>query len=100
MTKRLRLVLLSVTLLLLLTACAAGANPAVDVPSSDGDVAGFFSGLWHGIIVPFTFVISLFTEDVSIYEVHNNGGWYDLGFVMGAGVFLGGSGAGANGVRR
>lgn len=89
-----------VLLALVLGACAAGANPAVDTPAPDGDVAGFWMGLWHGIIVPVTFVISLFTENVSIYEVHNSGGWYDFGFVLGAGVFLGGGGAGANGIRR
>ena len=100
MNRRLRWMLLAAVLVLVLTACAAGSNAAVDVPSADGDVAGFWLGLWHGIIVPFTFVISLFSDNVSIYEVHNTGGWYDLGFVMGAGVFLGGSGAGANGARR
>ena len=97
--RRVRSMLLIVGLVLVLTACAAGANPAVDVPSADGDTAGFFMGLWHGIIIPFTFVVSLFTDNVSVYEVHNTGGWYDFGFVLGAGTFLGGSGAGANGVR-
>lgn len=96
----LRWVILASVLLVVLSACAAGSNPAVDVPSAEGELAGFFSGLWHGIIVPVTFVISLFTENVSIYEVHNTGGWYDFGFVLGAGVFLGSGGAGANSARR
>ena len=99
-TKSLRWVLPAVVLLLVLSACAPGANPAVEVPSADGDVAGFWLGLWQGIIVPITFIISLFSDTVSIYEVHNNGGWYDFGFVIGAGFFLGGSGAGANRARR
>lgn len=99
-SQSLRLALLAVVLLLVLSACAAGANPAVDTPSADGDVAGFWLGLWQGIIIPITWVISLFSDTVSIYEVHNNGGWYDTGFVIGAGFFLGGSGAGAKGVRR
>ncbi len=93
--KDLRWALLVVALMLVVSACAPGVNEAVDVPSADGDLAGFWSGLWHGIITPVTFVISLFTENVSIYEVHNSGGWYDFGFVLGAGTFLGGSGAGA-----
>jgi hypothetical protein len=100
MSKSLRFVLLVVVLTLVLSACAAGANPAVDVPSVEGEVAGFWLGLWQGIIVPITFIISLFSDTVSIYEVHNNGGWYDFGFVIGAGFFLGGSGAGAKGARR
>ena len=74
-----------------MSACAAGPNLAVDIPAADGDLAGFFTGLWHGIIIPVTFVISLFTENISVYEVHNTGGWYDFGFVLGAGTFLGGS---------
>ena len=79
--------------MLLVSACAAGPNAAVDVPAADGDLAGFFTGLWQGIIIPVTFIISLFTENVSVYEVHNTGGWYDFGFVLGAGTFLGGSSA-------
>ncbi len=95
--KRIRIVLLLIILVLVLTACAAGANPALDTPTSDGDVAGFWMGLWHGIIAPITFIISLFTDDVNLYEVHNNGNWYDFGFVLGAGILFGG---GAGGARR
>jgi len=53
---------------------------------------GFFSGLWHGIIAPLSFIGSLFSEDIAMYGVNNNGGWYDFGFVLGAGIlFKGGS---------
>ena len=85
----------------LLAACAAGANPEVGVAAQGGDVAGFWAGLWHGIISPITFIVSLFTEDVSVYEVHNNGNWYDFGFVLGAGILFGGGflGAGRSGGR-
>jgi hypothetical protein len=95
--QRLRIVLILLILALVLAACAAGANPQVDTPSPDGDVAGFWLGLWHGIIAPITFIISLFTDDVNLYEVHNNGNWYDFGFVLGAGILFGG---GAGGARR
>ena len=95
MSKRLRWVLVIVAVLLVLSACAAGPNAAVDVPSAAGDIAGFWRGLWHGIIVPVTFVVSLFSDTVSVYEVHNNGGWYDFGFFLGASFFLGGGGASA-----
>ncbi|MGN6576519.1 MAG: hypothetical protein ACTHKG_12595 [Nocardioides sp.] len=74
--------------LLLLAGCAAGANPA----SGEGE-AGFWLGLWHGLILPVTFVISLFTDDVSIYETANSGNWYDAGFVLGAVCSLSGGGA-------
>lgn len=75
---------------LVLASCAAGPNPGVDIAGADGDIAGFWMGLWHGIISPVTFVISLFTEQVNLYEVHNSGGWYDFGFVLGAGILFGG----------
>jgi hypothetical protein len=57
--------------------------------------AGFLAGFWHGIILPITFIISLFTPDVRIYEVNNNGIWYDLGFVIGVSGSVGGSGSAA-----
>jgi hypothetical protein len=68
--------------MLLLTACAAGPNPEVGEGTQN---VGFLLGVWHGLILPVTFVISLFADDVSIYEVHNSGHWYDFGFLLGAG---------------
>jgi hypothetical protein len=75
-------------LTLFLVGCAAGANP-----SSGTNDAGFWLGLWHGLILPVTFVVSLFTDDVSVYEVANSGNWYDAGFVLGAVCSLSGGGA-------
>ena len=90
--------LLSGILLLLaaffLTSCAAGPNPIADTPNAEGEIAGFWMGLWHGLICPITFIISLFTDSVNFYEVYNTGGWYDFGFLLGASCSLGGSGAG------
>ena len=77
---------------LFLSSCAAGPNPEA---GTGQDPAGFWLGLWHGIIVLVTFVISLFSDNVSVYEVVNNGNWYDFGFVLGLLISLGGSGGGA-----
>ena len=72
---------------LVLAACAPGAN---DVAAAGGQqLAGFWLGLWHGIIIPVTFVISLFNDSVNIYEVHNNGNWYNFGFVFGLSIVFG-----------
>ncbi len=90
-----RLIPLAILLVLVLSACAAGENPNVGVAGPDGEVAGFWMGLWHGIIAPVTFIISLFTDTVNIYEVHNNGNWYDFGFMFGISMSVGGSGAGS-----
>jgi len=47
------------------------------------------------VLSPITFIISLFSKSVYVYEVHNNGGWYTFGFLMGASITFGGSGGGA-----
>jgi hypothetical protein len=73
---------------LLLASCAPGPNSLEKTPNATGRVAGFWLGLWLGLIAPISFIISLFTKDVRIYEVHNSGLWYNLGFVIGAGLFL------------
>ena len=91
------LVLVLVTLALLMVAgCAPGPNRLADEPDEEGEVAGFWRGLWHGIIAPITFIVSLFSKDVHIYEVHNNGGWYNFGFLLGMTTVLGGGGGGAS----
>ena len=90
-----RLIPLALVLVLVLAACSAGANPEVGSAHVDGGVAGFWMGLWHGLIAPITFIISLFRDSVNIYEVHNNGNWYDFGFIFGLSISLGGSSRGA-----
>jgi hypothetical protein len=35
------------------------------------------------LISPITFIVSLFTTKVNIYEVQNNCNWYDFGFMLG-----------------
>ena len=98
MTKK-RLFIVSVVILvvLLLTGCAAGTSPTVDVPDAYGNSVGFWSGLWHGIISPVTFIISLFSDNVNVYEVYNSGNWYDFGFMFGISIIFGG---GARGMKR
>ena len=78
--------------LLILAGCVAGPNEMTNSPDEEGKVAGFWQGLWHGIIAPITFIISLFSDTVNVYEVHNNGGWYTFGFLLGLGVLTGGGG--------
>jgi len=79
-------VVLGMILLLLVTLSCAAGNERFEVKP-----AGFWAGLWHGFICVFTFIISLFTDSVRMYEVSNTGSWYDFGFLLGAALFLGGS---------
>ena len=83
-----------------ITGCAAGPNEMVNSPDDEGKVAGFWQGLWHGIISPFAFLISLFSDAVHVYEIHNNGGWYNFGFLLGASMIFGGGQVGARAARR
>ena len=78
--------------LLMLAGCAAGPNEMTNSPDEEGKVAGFWQGLWHGIIAPITFIISLFSDTIHFYEVHNNGGWYNFGFLLGLVMVTGGGG--------
>jgi hypothetical protein len=79
-----------VVIVMLLTLCAATQPPV----SPEGDVAGFWLGLWHGFIAPVTFIISLFSG-IRIYAFPNAGLWYDLGFMLGISGFSGGVFAGS-----
>jgi len=78
--------------LLALVGCVAGPNAQVNTPDEAGRVAGFWQGLWHGIIAPVTFVISLFSDTVHVFETHNNGNWYVFGFLLGLTAVWGGGG--------
>jgi len=75
-------------LIFVLASCAPGPNDLEKTPDNEGKVSGFCKGLWHGLISPITFIISIFSKSVRLYEVHNNGLWYNFGFVLGAGLFL------------
>ena len=91
---------IAIILIILLAGCAPGPNTFADTPDAEGEVDGFWNGIWHGFISPVTFIISLFSDSVSIYEVHNNGGWYNFGFLFGATMIFGGGGGGAAHSRR
>ncbi|HSL29560.1 MAG TPA: hypothetical protein VK900_10205 [Anaerolineales bacterium] len=66
-----------------------GPNPQVDQPDGEGRVAGALQGLWHGLISPVTVIGAFFNPAMQMYEVHNNGNEYNLGFLVGVAlVFL------------
>lgn len=75
---------IAAALLLLLASCA-GPNEL----ARQAGAPGFWRGLLHGILAPITFLIGLFTDQVSMYEVHNSGHWYDFGFLIGICAVLG-----------
>lgn len=90
--KRFALAIIIVFSVAVVASCAPGPNSAQGVSS---EAAGFWLGLWHGLISLFTFVVSLFNDKVSMYEVNNTGGWYDFGYLLGVMTFWGGGGGSA-----
>ena len=105
--KKLSVFVLSAILLAMLAACAPGAtvevtspettiqfttpgpNPLMGKPVEKGRVADVWQGLWHGFIAPVTLVMSFFNPEVQMYEVHNVGNEYNVGFLVGVAlVFL------------
>ena len=81
-----RLLIIAIFLVVVLASCAYQPEPtAYDPP-------GFLMGLWHGFIILFSLIGSIFM-DIRVYAFPNSGGWYDFGFVLGAMAFLGGGGA-------
>ena len=79
------LALLFFLLVVLLASGCAQVNSEVGTSGSSG-VAGFGSGFWHGLILPISFIVSLFDSSIGIYEINNDGNLYNFGFVLGAWV--------------
>ena len=69
-----------------LSAAACFANQTA-TPVVRAVIPGFWKGLWHGIIAPIAFIVSLFSDHVRIYASPNSGLWYDFGFMIGIGGF-------------
>jgi len=70
----------------------------VGMPTRDlsGPPANFWLGLWQGLIVGLSFIASWFDNNIVLYQVSNNGFWYNLGYIIGLIVL----GAGGGGSRR
>ena len=73
-----RNVLIVILPLLFLVGCAfVGSKP---IPPDNPP--GFFLGLWHGLIAPYTLIFRLFMS-IQMYTVPNSGWFYDCGFLIG-----------------
>jgi len=51
----------------------------------------FFWGLLHGVFVVPSYIVSLFNDNVAIYQTPNIFGWYNLGFLLGIVAFFKGA---------
>ena len=81
-----RILFIVLAVCLLLSGCAV---PAEVIP--DEKPSGFWFGLWNGMTFFFSFIGSLFNENIAVYDSYNKGWLYDLGFLIGASSAFGGS---------
>lgn len=96
--KTVKIIALVLALIALVGCTASSYDP---IRASEGqEEASFFRGLWHGMIAPIAFIISIFNSEVSIYEAVNNGFLYNLGFIIGLSMSFGGSGGAAGRARK
>lgn len=79
------------TILIMIVLLAGCADSPTFNQAETMEQVGFWFGFWHGIILPFAWFISLFSDDTAIYAIYNNGGWYDFGFFLGLGGLTSGS---------
>lgn len=80
--KNLKTVLVFLVLAILFISCADVVT-VTEIAEVDPHIYGFWGGTWHGWIAPFAFIGSLFSDDIAVYAIANNGTWYDFGFVGG-----------------
>ena len=90
MFKNKRYLLLIVVILALIFMNCGPGNERWNQEINPGSKAGFWIGIWHGMIIIVTFVVSLFTKDVGIYEINNTSWPYNLGFIIGLNISIGG----------
>ncbi len=86
-TKRYKSAIFLVLIVLGLIGCATQPLTGGD------DLPEFWLGIVHGFLIVFSMIGSYFS-DIRIYAYPNSGSFYDLGYLLGAMMFLGGSGAG------
>ena len=59
--------------------------------------ANFWLGLWQGLIIWLAFIASWFDKNIILYQVNNNGLWYNVGFMLGICIAVGGGAKGSQG---
>ena len=74
-----RFIFTVICLLIILGLSACMPNPIATVGQTP---AGFFMGVWHGWIAPFSLIAGFFNDTTRVYDPNNTGWWYDFGFYM------------------
>ena len=77
MKRKWLLIVVLIMIMIVMTGCLPGNEKYSLIKP-----AGLLSGIWHGWLAPLSLLLSLFMDDVHMYEVNNSGFLYDLGFYM------------------
>ena len=72
----------SIVLLVFVTTLLSACGFAGSAPVQPGHPPGFFVGVWHGLLAPWTLILRAFLP-IKMYEVPNSGWLYDFGFLIG-----------------
>lgn len=73
---------LNIFTLLILATMLCGCATNVHIENCQQQ-AGFLDGVWHGMIIVISFIISFFDDKVAVYAVCNTGFGYNFGFLLG-----------------
>ncbi|MBX4198410.1 hypothetical protein KW782_03695 [Candidatus Parcubacteria bacterium] len=82
MSKRNCSIIVALMICILAISGCADVNPLKKTQDSVGDCAGFWFGLWNGLTFLLSLIGSIFFN-INVYEVHNNGLPYNVGFGFG-----------------
>ena len=74
--QKLMCLLLLIAIITIVGCMPGDGNHTTDEP------AGFFWGVWHGLIAPISLIWGLFNSEIRLYESQNIGWAYDLGFYL------------------
>jgi hypothetical protein len=77
MIKKIGLLMLLLAVILLAAGCGF-----VGSPGPQNMEPGFWLGLWHGLLAPWTLLARFFLK-IGMYEIPNTGLGYDFGFLVG-----------------
>jgi len=66
----------------------------VGVPTRNVDLSGapanFLLSLRQGLVIVLSFIASWFDNNIVLYQAHDNGFWYNLGYLIALSVSVGG----------
>ena len=77
MKRKITILIIVLVSLAIFVGCVPG-----DGKNTSDNPAGFLWGIWHGWVAPISLLLSLFKDNIRIYEIVNTGFWYDFGFYI------------------